>query len=111
ANTCIIALIPPSTTTNGTKITLTNADTANDFATTVTATEAFTTEVTVYTVLYNADGKVLSIKSEKIVGGLTALQTYTATVNYAKANVKKKSVLVFDKKPGLEVSGQLVKEY
>ncbi|MBI4147104.1 DUF4215 domain-containing protein [Candidatus Woesearchaeota archaeon] len=100
---------PPSTT--GTKITLTNADTENDFATTITATEAFTTEVTVYTVLYGANDKVLSIKSEKIEGGLTKLQTYTATVNYAKANVKKKSVLVFDKKPGVEVSGQLVKEY
>ncbi len=110
-NSCMIALIPPSTTTTGTKITLTNADTANDFATTITATEAFTTEVTVYTVLYGANDKVLSIKSEKIVGGLTKLQTYTATVNYAKANIKKKSVLVFDKKQGPEVFGQLVKEY
>ncbi|MDP3698940.1 MAG: hypothetical protein Q8R47_05105, partial [Nanoarchaeota archaeon] len=92
----------------GKKITLTDVAAANNvFATKVTATETFTNEVTVYTILYNKDGKVLSIKSEKLEAGLAKDVTYTASVNYPEANVKKKSVIVYDVKQNPSVFGQL----
>lgn len=93
--------------TQGTKITLTDVAPANNlFATKITATEAFTTEVTIYTILYDQEGKVLALKSEKLAG-LAQGQTYTAAVNYPEANIKRKSVIVYDVKPGVEVVGSL----
>ena len=93
--------------TTGTKITLTDIAPANDvFSTKVTATETFTQEITIYTILYNGQGKVLALKSEKLAG-LTQGQTYTATINYPQTNIKKKSVIVYDIKPGVEVAGSL----
>lgn len=99
-------------TVKGTKIILTDVATANNvFSTKVTATESFTNEITIYTVLYGANNKVLSIKSEKVEGGMQKDVTYTATVNYPQANVKSKSVLVFDDKKNPSVYGQLQKPY
>lgn len=98
---------PTGESVQGTKITLTDLLPAdNVFATKITATEAFTTEVTIYTILYDQDGKVLALKSEKLAG-LAQGQTYTAVVNYPEANIKKKSVIVYDVKPGVEVAGSL----
>ncbi len=99
-------------TVTGTKIILTDVATANNvFSTKVTATESFTNEITIYTVLYGANNKVLSIKSEKVEGGMQKDVTYAATVNYPQANVKSKSVLVFDDKKNPFVYGQLQKPY
>ena len=102
----VCGLAPVSVT--GKKITLTDIATANNvFATKITATETFINEVTVYTILYGLNDKVLSIKSEKLEAGLTKDETYTATVNYPEANVKKKSVLVYDVEQNPSVFGQL----
>lgn len=96
----------------GTKIKLTDVATVNDvFSTKVTATETFTNEITIYTILYGLNNKVLSIKSEKVETGLTKDATYTATVNYPQKNVKSKSVLVFDVEQKPSVFGQLQKPY
>ncbi|MFH1406164.1 MAG: LamG-like jellyroll fold domain-containing protein, partial [Nanoarchaeota archaeon] len=97
--------------TQNKKISLTDADTTDAFVTNITATETFSTEVTVYTVLYGANDKVLSIKSEKIEDGLTKDKTYTAIVNYAKTSVKKKSVLVYNTKQSPTVFGKFEKTY
>ncbi|GEM_PF-6412102 len=102
----VCGLAPVSAT--GKKITLTDVAPANNvFATKVTATESFTQEVTVYTILYGPDNKVLSIKSEKLEKGLAKDETYTAAVSYPETNVKKKSVLVFDLEQNPSVFGQL----
>lgn len=99
-------------TVQGTKITLTDVDTQSAFATKVTATEDFSgTEVIIYTVLYGPGNKVLSIKSEKVEAGLAQRQEYTATVNYPRANVKSKSVIVYDVEQNPLVFGQLQKSY
>ena len=98
---------PTGVTTQGIKIILTDILPANDiFATKITATETFTEEVTVYTVLYDENDKVLALKSEK-VAGLVEGETYTAITNYPEINIKRKSVIVYDVKPGIEVSGNL----
>ncbi|MEK6940235.1 MAG: hypothetical protein AABX31_05915, partial [Nanoarchaeota archaeon] len=103
---CVMQQQPLSAT--GKKITLTDVPQANNvFSTKITATESFNTEVTVYTILYGANDKVLSIKSEKLETGLAKDATYTATVNYPEANVKKKSVIVYDVKQNPSVFGQL----
>lgn len=109
ANECVVETVPEeSLTVTGVKIILTDIETiSNTFATKITATETFTTEVTVYTILYGANNKVLSIKSEKLETGLTDGQSYTATVMYPAANVEKKSVLVFDMEQDPSVFGQL----
>ena len=99
-------LAPVSST--GKKIMLTDVTTANNvFSTTIKATETFANEVTVYTILYNKDNKVLSIKSEKVESGLAKDAVYTATVNYPEANVKKKSVIVYDVEQNPSVFAQL----
>jgi hypothetical protein len=80
----------------GEKITLTEVDALN---TVITATEDFSgTEVTAYTLLSDAEGKVLVIKQEKIAG-LPAGGTYTITVSYPTADVASKDVFVQDKLP------------
>ncbi len=83
----------------------------NAYSTLITATEDFTTEVTVYTVLYGDNNKVLSIKLEKIEGGLKKGTSYTATVSYPLGGVKKKSVIVYDVELKPTVYGKLDKEY
>ncbi|MBI2581843.1 hypothetical protein HYV87_01780, partial [Candidatus Woesearchaeota archaeon] len=96
----------------GTKITLTDVATANDvFSTKITATESFNEEIIIYTVLYGPSNKVLSIKSEKVEAGLANGATYTAAVNYPAANVKSKSVIVYDVEQNPSVFGQLQKSY
>ena len=94
-------------TVQGTKVTLTDIPTANNvFSTKVTATETFTQEITIYTLLYDVNGKVLALKLEK-VAGLTKDQTYTAALNYPETNVKKKSVILYDVKQNPAVFGSL----
>ena len=83
----------------------------NVYSTLITATEDFTTEVTVYTVLYGENNKVLSIKLEKIEGGLKKGTSYTATVNYPLSGVKKKSVIIYDVELKPTVYGKIEKEY
>ena len=102
-----VCAIPP-TVIQGTKISLIDVPAAdNEFTTIITASQTFTQEVTVYTVLYGADNKVLSIKSEKIEGGLTEGGKYSATLNYPQANVQEKLVLVFDVEQNPTVFAQL----
>src|SRR3989344_8646353 len=65
------APIPPVTTltVNGTKISLGDIAPANNpFATLLTATEGFTPKIMIYTILYNADGKVLKLESDELTG-------------------------------------------
>ncbi len=94
-------------TVQGTKVTLTDVPTANNvFSTKITATETFTQEITIYTLLYDVNGKVLALKLEK-VAGLTKDQTYTAALNYPEANVKRKSVILYDVKQNPAVFGSL----
>lgn len=87
------------------------APTNNVFSTLIAATEDFTSEVLVYTVLYGADNKVLSLQTEKIVGGLKKGSSYTATVNYLQSNVKKKTVLLYDVEANPQVHALLEKPY
>ena len=97
---------------SGTKISLINVDSGNDFATKITATEDFSgTEITIWTILYDANDKVLSIKSEKVPVGLAVNGEYTATSNYPAANVAKKSVIVYDVEQSPTVYGELAKDY
>ncbi|MEK6853241.1 MAG: myxococcus cysteine-rich repeat containing protein [Nanoarchaeota archaeon] len=112
AGVCSAQLIQPLIV-QGTKITLTDADTEVPalVATKVTPTVSFSTEITVYTVLYGQNNKVLSIKSEKIETGLALGTTYLATVNYPMTNVKSKSVIVYDVEQNPTVFGQLQKSY
>jgi len=102
----------PEIAAAGTKISLTNTDSGNNFATKITATEDFSgTEITIWTILYDVNDKVLSIKSEKVPAGLAMNAEYTATSNYPAANVKQKSVIVYDKEQGSTVFGELTKDY
>ncbi len=80
----------------------------NVFTTRITSNENFAgIEITVYTVLYGTNNKVLSIKSEKIENGLAVGQTYVSTVNYPAENVVRKSVIVLDRDENPRVSGHL----
>ncbi|MEK6969306.1 MAG: hypothetical protein AABW48_02665 [Nanoarchaeota archaeon] len=108
-----LAAVPPSVeTVPGKKVTLTEIAPANNvFSTLITATEDFTSEVLVYTVLYGADNKVLSLQTEKIVGGLKKGSSYTATVNYLQSSVKKKTVLLYDVETNPQVHALLEKTY
>lgn len=102
---------PPPTTSvvNGTKLSLGVVTPANDtFSTLLTATENFSQTIFVYTVLYDADGKVLKLESDEITGGMTKDQFYVVTVTYPPAEVKKKTVLVFDVEPNLAVPNPTV---
>src|SRR3989338_1044719 len=100
------------TPTEGVKINLVNADSGNNFATKITATADFSgTEIVIWTTLYDASGKVLSIKSEKVPAGLAMNAQYTATSNYTAQNVKKKTVIVYDVEQGPAVYGSLEKLY
>ena len=100
------------TPTEGVKINLVNADSGNNFATKITATADFSgTEIVIWTTLYDASGKVLSIKSEKVPAGLAMNAQYTATSNYPAQNVKKKTVIVYDVEQGPAVYGSLEKLY
>ena len=95
-----------------TKITLTNADSGDNFATKITATEDFKgTPITVWTILYDSKGTVLSIKSDKLPAGLAKDAEWTATLPYPAANVKKKTVIVYDVKQSPTVEGKLDKDY
>ena len=96
-------VIPPPQTG---KISVTElAPVANVYKTKITALESFNnTEVTVYTVLYGNNSKVLVIKNEKIESGLLAGTEYVANVPYTGA-VYNKSVIVYDK---LSDQGQTV---
>ena len=104
---CIVAAPVQPLSKQGIKITLTDIGPANDvFSTKITATEDFDNEVTIYTTLYDIDGKVLALKLEKLTG-LAKDQTYTATMNYPAGKVKKKSVIVYDVKQNPAVFGSL----
>ena len=97
----------PSVSVQGTKITLTDvAPAGNVFATQIKATETFTEEVTIYTTLYDSNGKVLALKLEKLTG-LAFDKVYTATMHYPEANVKTKSVIVYNVKQNPTVFGNL----
>lgn len=96
----------------GKKITVIDSVPANNiFSTRITATEDFTTEVTVYTILYGESNKVLSIKLEKIIGGLKTGTSYNAVVNYPQENIKKKTVIVYDVELKPSIYGSLTKAY
>ena len=106
------AQLPGAETIQGKKVTLTEITPANNlFSTQITATEDFASEVLVYTVLYGADNKVLSLQTEKIVAGLKKGTTYTATVNYPQSKVKKKTVLLYDVEANPQVHALLEKTY
>ena len=111
---CIAAPPPPpppvnvSFTVNGTKISLGEITPANNtFFTKITATESFSSKLMVYTILYDATGKVLALEIDEITGGMAKDASYIITVNHLQAEVKKKSVLVFDIEPNPTIFGQL----
>src|SRR3989344_7275252 len=94
---CVLSTSETALTVTGTKIILTDVATvSNVFSTKITATESLSNEIIIYPVLYGSNNKVLSIKSEKVEAGLADGTTYTAAVNYPAANVKSKSVIVYD---------------
>lgn len=110
----VITPQPTTAETSGLlKISFTDLTTVDDvFSTKITAAEGFSgTEIIIYTILYDANNKVLSIKSEKVVNGLAAGQSYTAKLPYLAANVAKKTVIVYDKEQSPAVYGKLVKTY
>ncbi len=107
-------LVPPAVTStvNGTKISLGKITPANDtFSTLVTATESFPQKVVVYTVLYDASGKVLQLESDEITGGMTKDAWKVITATHLQAEVKKKTVLVFDVEPNPTVYAKLEETY
>jgi len=100
-------LLPPPVFTQGIKISLTDVLPENDvFATEIKANETFTNEVTIYTTLYDDDGKVLALKLEKVTG-LAEDQTYIATLNYPETDVEKKSVIIYDVKQNPTIFGNI----
>ncbi len=107
------APIPPATslTINGTKITLGEVAPANDtFSTLLTATEGFTSKIMVYTVLYNADGKVLKLETDDVTG-LNKDAWVVVTATHPLAEVKKKVVLIYDQETNPTIYGKLEKSY
>ena len=107
------APIPPVTTltVNGTKISLGDIAPANNtFATLLTATEGFTPKIMIYTILYNADGKVLKLESDELTG-MNKDAWLVVTANHPSAEVKKKVVLIFDLETNPTVYGKLEKTY
>ena len=96
----------------GTKISLGEITPANNtFSTLLTATDIFSQKVMVYTVLYDANGKVLKLEPDEISGGMAANSSLLITVEYPQASVKKKSVIVFDVEPNPAVFGKLEETY
>ncbi|MEK6939100.1 MAG: hypothetical protein AABX31_00075, partial [Nanoarchaeota archaeon] len=105
---------PPATTSvvNGTKLSLGIIAPANNtFSTLVTATENFPQTIFVYTVLYNAEGKVLKLESDQITGGMAKDQFYVVTAQHQQTEVKKKTVLIFDVEPNPIVYAKLEETY
>ena len=77
----------------------------------LTATSSFSQKIKVYVILYDADGKVLNLEADEIAGGMAKDASYIITAEYLQAEVKKKTVLVFDVEPNPKVFGQLEKTY
>ena len=106
-----VPLTPPVTTSvvKGTKISLGAVAPANNtFSTVLTAAEDFTQTVFIYTVLYDADDKVLALESDEITGGMIKDQFYVVTATHEPSTeVKKKVVLVFDVEPNPIVYGKM----
>ena len=112
-----IPLPPPpppnvTSTVNGTKISLGEIAPANNtFSTLLTATESFSQKIKVYTILYSGEGKVLKLETDEFNNGLRVGESIMVTVNYPLAEVKKKSVLVYDVEPNPTVYGKMEKTY
>ncbi|MDP3698973.1 MAG: LamG-like jellyroll fold domain-containing protein [Nanoarchaeota archaeon] len=105
---------PPNVTfsINGTKISLGEIAPANNtFSTLLTATESFSQKIMAYTVLYGADGKVLKLEADDLTNGMRVGESIIVTVNHPLAEVKKKSVIVFDVEPNPTVYGKMEKTY
>ena len=115
---CMVAPPPPpvppvvTSTVNGTKASLGEvAPTNNTFSTLITATETFSQKAFVYTVLYDADGKVLKLESKELVNGMTKDTWVVVSVSHPQEEVKKKTVLVFDVEPNPKVYAKLEESY
>ncbi|MDO8510901.1 MAG: LamG-like jellyroll fold domain-containing protein [Nanoarchaeota archaeon] len=109
---CKAASPAVTSTVNGTKISLGEITPAsNNFSTLVTAIESFSQKVFVYTVLYDADGKVLKLESDELAGGMVKDAWRVVTANHPQAEVKKKTVLVFDVEPNPKVYAKLEEVY
>src|SRR3989344_2596890 len=112
-----IPLPPPpppnvTSTVNGTKITLGEIVSVNNtFSTLVTASESFSQKIKVYTILYSGEGKVLKLETDEFNNGLRVGESVMVTVNYPLAEVKKKSVIVYDVDPNPTVYGKMEKMY
>lgn len=108
---CVAAPPAVTSTVNGTKISLGEVTPANNnFSTLVTATESFSQKVFVYTVLYDANGKVLKLETDELTG-LTKDAWLVITTNHPQAAVKKKTVLAFDVEPNPTVYAKLEETY
>lgn len=107
--------VPPDTTSvvNGTKVSLGEIAPADStFSTLITATEDFSKDLVVYTVLYDEEGRVLVLESDEITDGMLKGEFYAITAKYDPASkVKKKAVLVFDKELNPKVYGKLEETY
>jgi len=112
---CVVAPpTPPNVTftANGTKISLGEiVPTNNTFSTLLTATEGFSQKVMIYTIIYNAEGKVLKLETDELTTGMNKEAWVTITANHLQTEVKKKVVLVFDVEPNPTVYGQLERTY
>ena len=104
--------VPVTFTVNGTKISLGEITPANNaFSTLLTATESFSKDIVVYTILYNAGGKVLELETDEIDGGMDKDESFVITIDHVSSEVKKKSVIVFDVESSPTVFGKLEKTY
>ena len=64
-----------------------------------------------YTILYDTQGKVLKLEADELTGGLRVGESATIAVDYPLAEVKKKTVIVFDVEPNPTGYGKLEKSY
>ncbi len=113
-NDCETAPVRPTpvSVVTGIKVSLGELSPANStFSTLVTATDGFPQKVTVYTVLYDANGKVLKLESDEITEGMNKDEFFVVTATYTQAEVKKKSVLIFDQEQNPAVFGKLEETY
>ncbi len=115
---CVVAPPPPpppinvTFTVNGTKISLGEIAPANNaFSTLLTATESFSEDIVVYTILYNAGGKVLELEVDEIEGGMVKDEAFVITADHVSSEVKKKSVIAFDVESSPTIFGKLEKTY
>ncbi len=115
---CAVAPPPPpppinvTFTVNGTKISLGEITPANNtFSTLITATESFSKDIVVYTILYNAGGKVLELETDEIEGGMDKDEAFVITADHVSSDVKKKSVIAFDVESSPTVFGKLERTY